>query len=206
LSRDQFIWGLSNGVIALAVSAAFWVGLAAWTLGASVLLIAAAPIMLLSGLLIWRGIQLRRQAPGFSRATLRSAPKGSSIRKIAIRFNIVGTVQALSVGLVGFTCWKLQRADLVWPLIGLVISLHFLPLGRIFSVRPYYVIGLLGTVISLISLLGFVGSTRTVAVGIGLGLVIGACAIYLVSNAASLADAALGDRPLPVKLGPGSTR
>jgi hypothetical protein len=191
VNREQFMWGLSNGVTILAVSAGFWMGLGAWTLGASVLLIAVAPILLLSGLLIWRGIRIRRQAPGFSRASLRDAPKGSSIRRIGIAFNVVGTVQTVSIGLVGFICWKLHRLDLVWPLIGLVISLHFLPLGWIFNVRPYYVLGVLGTAVALASLLGFTASTRTVVVGLGLGLLISGCAIYLIANAAALADAAL---------------
>ena len=179
----------------LSVSAAFWIGLAAWTSGPGILLIAAVPIGLISGLLIWRGVQLRRQFPGFTRKNLRYATKGSSIRKIAFGFNIVGTGQTISIGLVGFICWTLHRADLLWPLIGLVISLHFLPLARIFSVRPYYVLGVLGTVISLISLLGFAGSARTVAVGIGLGLLIGGCAVYLAVNAASLADGAVRATP-----------
>ena len=182
----------------LSVSAAFWIGLAAWTSGPGILLIAAVPIGLISGLLIWRGVQLRRQFPGFTRKNLRYAPKGSSIRKIAFGFNIVGTAQTISIGLVGFICWTLHRADLLWPLIGLVISLHFLPLARIFSVRPYYVLGVLGTVISLISLLGFAGSARTVAVGIGLGLLIGGCAVYLAVNAASLADGAVRGTPSPL--------
>jgi hypothetical protein len=191
VSREQFMWGLSNGVAILSVSAAFWFGLAAYTLGPGVLLIAAAPILVLAGLLIWQGRRLRRLAPGFSRASLRNAPKGSSIRRIGIGFNVVGTMQTLSIGLVGFTCWKLNRADLVWPLIGLVISLHFLPLGWIFNVRPYYVLGVLGTAVALASLLGFTASTRTVVVGLGLGLLIGGCALYLVANAAALADSAL---------------
>lgn len=188
------MWGLSNGVIVLSVSAAFWLGLAAWTLGPSVLLIAAVPILLLGGLLIRRGYRLRRQAPGFSRANLRSAPKGSSIRRIGAGFNIVGTVQTVSIGLVGFICWKLQRFDLIWPLIGLVISLHFVPLGWVFGVRPYYVLGVLGTVIALTSLLGFSGNAQTVAVGLGLGLAIGGCAAYLIVNAAALTDEALRNR------------
>jgi hypothetical protein len=199
LSREQFMWGLSNGVTVLSASATFWLGLAAWTLGPSVLLIAAAPILLLGGLLIWRGYRIRRQAPGFSRANLRSAPKGSSIRRIGVAFNIVVTVQTLSIGLVGFTCWKLQRFDLIWPLIGLVVSLHFLPLGRIFTVRPYYVIGVLGTAIALTSILAFNGSMRTVAVGLGLGLLIGGCAAYVVANAAALADKALQVRTSPAE-------
>jgi hypothetical protein len=185
------MWGLSNGVAVLSVSAAFWIGLAAWTLGTSVLLIASAPILVLAGLLIWRGRRLRRLAPGFSRASLRNAPKGSSIHRIGVGFNVVGTVQTLSIGLVGFICWKLNRTDLLWPLIGLVISLHFLPLGWIFSLRPYYVLGVLGTVVALASLFGFTATTRTLAVGLGLGLVIGGCALYLVAYAAALADAAL---------------
>jgi hypothetical protein len=197
LSREQFMWGLSNGVAVLSVSAAFWIGLAAWTLGTSVLLIAAAPILVLACLLIWRGRRLRRLAPGFSRASLRNAPKGSSIHRIGVGFNVVGTVQTLSIGLVGFICWKLQRTDLLWPLIGLVISLHFLPLGWIFSLRPYYVLGVLGTVVALASLFGFTATTRTLAVGLGLGLVIGGCALYLVANAATLADEALRPSAAP---------
>jgi len=185
------MWGLSNGVVVLSISAAFWIGLAAWTLDASVLLIAVVPILLLGGLLAWQGLRVRRLAPGFSRASLRHAPKGSSVRRIGIGFNVVGTMQTLSIGVVGFTCWKLNRTDLVWPLIGLVISLHFLPLGWIFKVRPYYVLGVLGTGVSVISLLGFAASTRTVVVGLGLGLLISGCALYLVANAAALADTAL---------------
>jgi len=185
------MWGLSNGVVVLAISAAFWIGLAAWTLGATVLPIAVVPILVLGGLLIWQGLRVRRLAPGFSRASLRHAPKGSSVRRIGIGFNVVGTMQTLSIGVVGFTCWKLNRTDLVWPLIGLVISLHFLPLGWIFKVRPYYVLGVLGTGVSVISLLGFAASTRTVVVGLGLGLLISGCALYLVANAAALADTAL---------------
>jgi hypothetical protein len=191
LSREQFMWGLSNGVAVLSISAAFWIGLAAWTLGPSVLLVAAAPLVLLGCLLIWQGRRLRLLAPGFSRASLRNAPKGSSIRRIGVGFNVVRTMQTLSIGVVGFSCWKLSRTDLVWPLIGLVISLHFLPLGWIFNVRPYYVLGVLGTAVALASLLGFTASTRTVVVGLGLGLLISGCAIYLVANAAALADAAL---------------
>lgn len=193
------MWGLSNGVSVLSASATFWLGLAAWTLGPSALVIAAAPILLLGGLLIWRGQRLRHLAPGFSRADVRSAPKDSSIHRIGVAFNIVGTVQTLSVAFVGFICWKLHRFDLLWPLIGLVISLHFLPLGRIFTLRPYYVIGVLGTAIALASILAFNGSMRTVAVGLGLGLLIGVCAAYLIANAASLANQALQLRSSPVE-------
>jgi hypothetical protein len=191
VTREQFIYGLSDGITVLAIAAAFWMGLAAWTLSLSVLLIAAVPILILSGFLIWGGSRVRRMAAGVTRATFRKAPKGSAIRRIAARSGMVSTAQTLSVGLAGFVCWKFQRLDLLWPLIGVVISLHFLPLGWVFSVRAYYVLGVLGTAVALASLFGFSGSTRTVAVGLGLGLVLGGCAAYMVANAGALADEAL---------------
>jgi hypothetical protein len=33
MSYRQFIWGLSNGVMALAISGVFWFGMAAWSTG-----------------------------------------------------------------------------------------------------------------------------------------------------------------------------
>jgi hypothetical protein len=196
------MWGLSNGVTVLSVAGAFWMGLAAWTLGASALLVATVPILLLSGMLIWRGLRLRREAPGFSRATLRGAPKGSSIRKIAVTFQIVGTAQTLGIGLVGLICWILHRTDLIWPLIGLVVSLHFLPLAWLFRVRPYYVVGVFGTGIAITSLLAFKGGAMTVAVGLGIGLLMSGCALYLVANSAALADEALRRHPSPTAVAP----
>ncbi len=202
MSRDQFVWGLSAGVIVLSVAAAFWAGLAAWTLGASVLLIGAAPILVLGGLLIWRGTRLRRQAAGFSRASVRAAPRGSSIHRIFVGYQIVAAAQTAGIVLVGIACWVLHRSDLLWPLIGLVVSLHFLPLGRLFSVRPYYFVGMLGTAVAITSLLGFDGAGRTVAVGLGLGLVLGGSAVYVIANAATLADEAVRNHPSAVDAAP----
>jgi Ca2+/Na+ antiporter len=190
VTREHFIWGLADGVTVLSIAAAFWVGLAAWTAGPTVLLISAAPILLLCALLIWRGSLLRRQAVGISRASFRHAPRGSQIRKVGALYSAVGTAQFLGIVFVAFICWTTSRPDLTWTLIALVVSLHFVPLGWIFNVRPYYVLGVLGIAIALISLLAFNGSGRTVAVGLGLGLVVGGCAAYMVANAGVLADAA----------------
>jgi len=68
----------------------------------------------------------------------------------------------------------------------LVVSLHFLPLGWLFGVRPYYLLGFLGTVITLASIVGFTGGLRLVSVGLGLGLLMIAGATYLIANADSL--------------------
>lgn len=191
------MWGLSNGVIVLAVSGGFWIALAVWTLGTNVLLIAGGPIVVAAGLLIWRGIRLRRQAPAFSRASLRRPEKGSATSRINIGFQAVTATQTLGIIVVGAVCSILHRLDLIWPLIGLVVSLHFLPLGRLFNVRPYYVLGVLGTAIAAVSLLGFSGNARSIVVGLGLGLATSITCLYLIARASELADEALRSFPAP---------
>jgi hypothetical protein len=68
----------------------------------------------------------------------------------------------------------------------LVVSLHFLPLGWLFGVRSYYLLAVMGTVITLVSIVGFTDGLRLVAVGLGLGLLMIAGATYLIANAESL--------------------
>jgi hypothetical protein len=79
-----------------------------------------------------------------------------------------------------------NRTDLIWPLIGLVICVHFFPLGWLFGVRAYYALSAAGTLISLVAILGLSEGTRLVADGLALGLVMMAGAAYLVSKADSL--------------------
>jgi len=189
MSREQFAWGLSNGVNVLAISGVFWLSLAAWTTGFGALLVALPPILLVGGLLLRGSGRLRRRFPGFSPRSLRGAPKGSPSRRIIIGFYAVSSAEWLSIVLVGGICSALNRTDLTWPLIGLVVSLHFLPLGWLFGVRPYYVLGVAGSVITLVSILGVTGGSRMMAVGLGLGLLMIAGAAYLLANAETLVGA-----------------
>jgi hypothetical protein len=189
MSREQFAWGLSNGVNVLAISGVFWLSLAAWAIGFGALLVALPPILLVGGLLIKGSVRLRRRFPGFSPRSLRGAPKGSPTRRIIIGFYAVTAAQWMSIVLVGGICSALNRTDLIWPLIGLVVSLHFLPLGWLFGVRPYYVLAVVGTAITLVSILGLTDGFRLVVVGLGLGLVMFAGAAYLLAKAETLVGA-----------------
>jgi hypothetical protein len=194
MSREQFAWGLSNGILVLTISGAFWLGLGAAATGFSALLIALPPILFAGGFLIRGSVRLRRRFPGFSPRSLRKAPNGSPTRRIIIGFYAVTAAQWLSIVLVGGTCSALNRTDLIWPLIGLVVSLHFVPIGRLFGVRPYYVLGVLGTVITLVSIVATTGGLQLMVVGIGLGLLMIAGATYLLVNAEALVGASAGLR------------
>lgn len=190
LSREQFIWGLSNGTVFLAAAAAFWLGLAASAFGGGFLLLSLVPILIGSGSLVVWSRRLRRKARGFGRRALRNAPKGSSIRRIGTRFQIVSLTQGALISLTGFLCWFFHRLDLVWPLIGLIVAIHFLPLGWLFRVRPYYALGLVEAGIAIATLWGFTGVARLVTLGLALGLISLAAATYLLINGEGLADRA----------------
>jgi hypothetical protein len=186
ISAAQFAWGLSNGITVLAISGVFWLGLAAWTINPGAFLVALLPILAIGGFLIRGGVKVRQRFPGFSPRSLRTAPKGSPTRRMIAGFYAVTAAQWLSIVLIGGICSALHRSDLIWPLVGLVISIHFLPLGWLFGVRAYYVLSAVGTLICLISLLGFTGASRLAVAGLALGLVMIAGAAYLITKAGSL--------------------
>ncbi len=41
------MWGISNGVIVLSIAGGFWLGLAAWTVGRPVFVVAVVTILLI---------------------------------------------------------------------------------------------------------------------------------------------------------------
>jgi hypothetical protein len=189
MSREQYAWGLSNGVTVLTIAGVFWLSLAAWTTGIGILVITLPLALLVAGILIRANRRLRRRFPGFSPRSLREAPKGSLTRRIIVGFYVVTAAQWISIVLVGAICSALHRPDLIWPLVGLIISLHLLPLGRLFGVRAYYVLGIMGTVITVFSILELTDGLRLITVGFGLGVLMIGGAAYLVANGGTLVSA-----------------
>ena len=173
-------------MIILAAAACFWVGLAAWGLRGDIWTFALAPILLAAGIVAVGAVRLGKRAQALRRSEVQVTDR-TSIRRITIWFRVISTAQTVFVILAGLFCFLFHRLDLLWPLIGLVVSLHFLPLGRIFRVRLYYATGVLGAVVSAVSILGFTGSEKLVAVGIGLSVVMVGSSAYLLRNAERLA-------------------
>lgn len=188
-SRYRFLSGLSRGLVVLTIAAFFWIGLAAWGLRGNLWTLALAPMLLAAGATAIGGWRLGRRA-----RTLRSSDvqgsEATSIRRLTMWFRVISTLQTVFIILAGVLCSWLERSDLLWPLIGLVVSLHFIPLGRLFRVRPYYATGIVGTVVSAVAILGFSGSEKLVVAGVGLSIVMVGSSAYVLANVERLVDEA----------------
>ena len=189
MSYGQFIWGLSNGVMALAISGAFWFGMAAWPARLSVFIALMVLIAMCFTAMIAAFVRLRRKSGGFKLSQLKYADENlrRQTRKIVLGFRWVNGVQMALIWVSMSLCYYFRHPELVWPFIALVVSLHFVPLAWLFRVRTYYVTGIAGVGVSLAVILGLGGSGRLVMLGLGMGMVVWMSACYLVWNADDIA-------------------
>jgi hypothetical protein len=176
----------------LAMAGGFWVGLSASALGDHALLYSLPVIVVGAAATLGFSLRLRRSAGGFNWSEVRTADKKSLTRKIMVGSRWVTAGQSVLVGVAVAVCWSVNRIDLLWPVIALIVSVHFVPLGWLYRVRPYYVIGLLGSIVALGAILDVGGKERLFVLGLGEGIVVWACAIYLLARADRLADQATG--------------
>jgi len=171
------------------MSGAFWFGMAAWPTKLSVFL----ALLLLNGAcftaIITAAVRLRRKSNGFKLSELTHADESlrRQTRKIVLGFRWVNGVQVVLIWVSMSLCYYLRHAELVWPFIALVVSLHFVPLAWLFRVKAYYMTGIAGAGVSLAVILGLGGSGRLVILGLGMGLVVWMSACYLVWNADDIA-------------------
>jgi len=200
MTNSQFRWGLSGGVSAFAVAGAFWFGL-----GVSRILTVTTPWWvwaLATGLqagglvgLLWAGFRLRRRS-GFRRAELRQGDERQRAESAHIRtyFGWTAVVQALLIALVVWWCVHTHAVDRIWPCIGLVVSLHLIPLARIFHVRTYYVTAFGGSIVSVLGLARVPSPDAVPILGCALAAVMWISAVYLLWNADRIASRAVGER------------
>jgi len=173
----------------------FWLG---WGMGQTAL--KAGWVAWCAFLVVWiasgativgAAIRLRRRS-GFKYSDLRQgdARQQTETWKMVRAWVWINMAQTVAVGLGVLLCVQTKRFDLIGPVIGLVVSLHFAPLGRVFHVRPYYVTALVGSGVSLVALLLPTGSHRHELFCSTMALVMWASAVYLIRNANRIAQRA----------------
>jgi hypothetical protein len=196
MTDRQFLWGLSNGVFALAIAGTFWLGYGfgpqlgdgGWTLPAVFSIVLYGSF----AAIVWRGVRLRRRI-GFKRSELKQGDERqrAETHKIMVGFVCIAIAQAVLIALAVVLSLRLGYDDLVGPWIALIVSFHFIPLGRIFHVRTYYFVGIVGSAISLISFSTLFGTGRLMFLGGTLGILLWLSAIYMLWRANRIAANAI---------------
>jgi hypothetical protein len=190
MRRRRSLWGLSLGVMTLSVAGLGWFGYALVHLGQparwSVLLGAF-------GLLILGSLRLRRKAGGFRRpklATLEPAQRLEA-QAHARQWQWISVGETIGCATAGWGASYFHHPELTWSLIALVVSLHFVALGRVFRTPTYLGTGGFGVCVSLWAILALNGSARYLFLGAGMGAVNWLSAIYILWNADHIADNAV---------------
>jgi len=205
----QFMRGLSGGIGVLAMAGFFWLAVAGWA--ADCRRIGAPPwtkeyvpahysiwawwvafggmVVLLLG--AWR---VRRKATAFrSSETLQATDSDRRMtRRIVRTFLLVAIAEGGMCWLSAVLAMNYHRQDLLWPGMSVAVSLHFIPLGRLFRMPPYYVTGTLGAAFSLLTILppqqALTGSTRLMLLGAAMAPIMWITALYVIRNSDELAQ------------------
>ncbi len=200
MSYRQFMWGLSNGVLVLAVAGGFWLGIVGSMVHRPEILAPAGIIGLV--LLLWGFICLRRKSAGFSLAEMKNGTEQqrSSLRRIRRGFRWAMLIEmalcSVAVGSVEY----LHRLDLIWPALGIAVSLHFLPLGRLFRVRRYYFTGIAGTVVCLAAMVAFNAPANALFAAAGMCLNMWGTAAWLLARSDQIAVRAIEEDAAATKV------
>lgn len=194
MTRGHVLWGLSHGVLVLAVSGGFWLGLglgpAAWSTGLAAWV--AALVLTIGGgaIFVYAGGVLRQRSHFRAYMLRRNDPP---TRRIMSGLRVIAVTETAMVALAVLLCTLTGRPDLVWPAIGLAVSLHFAPLGWLVDVPEYFVTAAAGVVVSMVAFAPL-GPWRLPWLGGAMSAVMWSTAAYLLARADDLADRSLARR------------
>lgn len=142
--------GTSLGVIFMALFGTLWAGIGIGGLqgwGSTGLLIAAVLIglLLLSG-----GISLFAASKHLSQP---AAPETHRWKRVWIWFGIIFTIEGVAIGVASAICTATNHFNFLFPLMAIIVGVHFIPLARLFRTKSHYVTGTLQTLLAMVTLL-----------------------------------------------------
>lgn len=169
LAYRQYMRGLSFGVFVGSVAGFFWANLSAWSADCAraglppwtredvplhyvpwVFWTGAAAAALIAG-----AVRVGRRARGFKFSQLRKASDQHRqlSRRITRSFLLTVAGEGAGCCAAALLGMHFHREDLIWPAVSAVVSLHFLPLARIFRKPSYMVTAVAGGALSIALLL-----------------------------------------------------
>jgi len=150
--------GAASGVLFMAFFGTLWGGIGIGGMQGWGDPLLPIVVVLIGVLLLIGGLRLlfaARKIP--SRA---SAAEAAAWKRKGIWFGIVFAIEGLSIGAASGICAGIDRFNLFFPIMAIIVGLHFLPLAALFQVRIHYVAGILLCLIAAATLL-FVPETAT---------------------------------------------
>lgn len=149
ISRTE-LRGVASGVLFMAFFGTLWAGigiggLQGWGepwLSMMVLLIGLG--LLIGGIsLLISSRRVLDQAAG---------PTRQPRNRTGMWFCIVFAAEGILIGVASVICNMINRFDLFFPIMAIIVGLHFLPLAALFQIRAYYLVGALLCVLALVTL------------------------------------------------------
>jgi hypothetical protein len=116
-------------------------------------------------------------------------------RRIGIWFGVVFGAEAVLIALASILLSRFGADRFIAPVVALIVGIHFLPLARLFNVRPYYLVGALLCLLALIAIVALLLGLQiagpssynwTYFVSIGTALILWLTLLYLSGYAIGL--------------------
>ncbi|BFT72043.1 hypothetical protein [Paenibacillus sp. P36] len=142
--------GSSLGVIFMALFGTLWAGIGIGGLqgwGSTWLIITAVIVglLLLSGgiSLLVASKQLSQPADSITRRW----------RRVWMWFGIIFTIEGAAIGAASAICTAANHFNLLFPVMAIIVGVHFIPLAPLFRIKAHYVTGTLLTLLAIVTLL-----------------------------------------------------
>ncbi|HLZ61523.1 MAG TPA: hypothetical protein VKR06_31645 [Ktedonosporobacter sp.] len=150
--------GVASGVLFMAFFSTLWAsigtgGLQGWGGTWPTILVLLIGIgLLLGGILLLRAS--RRLTDQVEEADARRW------RRTGMWFGIVFATEGILIAVASVICNAIHRFDLFFPIMALIVGIHFLPLAALFQIKMYYLVGALLCLLAIITLLVVPESVR----------------------------------------------
>jgi hypothetical protein len=197
MDEGQFRRGLAGGTGVLAIAGYFWFGvsfaLTTYKWGWLTWALSTTAQVAITLSILWAAVRLRRRSR-FAPGDVRQADERqrAATRRIVRAFGWIVLAQTILVASAVWWCIRAGAHDMVWPSIGLIVSAHFAPLGRIFHVRVYYATAFAGIVISLSAFTGLT-DVHHLAFGFAMAAVMWLSGWYIIRNASRITARAVSE-------------
>ncbi len=150
--------GVASGVFFMAFFGTLWAGVGIVGLqGWGWLWLSLVAVLIGIGLLS-AGISLRRASQRLPKQVAEETALRWKGKRIW--FRIIFATEGLSIWIVSGIFGAINRNDLIFPIMALIVGIHFFPLAALFQIKAYYLVGTLLCLLAIITLLVVPESVR----------------------------------------------